>query len=40
MSDLEEAKIALQACKATGLPVVASMVYDAGAEFDRTDLSP
>ena len=36
MSDLEEAKIALQACKATGLPVVASMVYDAGADFDRT----
>ena len=36
MSDLEEARIALQACKATGLPVVASMVYDAGADFDRT----
>ena len=36
MSDLEEAKIALAACKATGLPVVASMVYDAGADFDRT----
>lgn len=36
MSDLEEAKIALKACKATGLPVVASMVYDAGADFDRT----
>jgi 5-methyltetrahydrofolate--homocysteine methyltransferase len=36
MSDLEEAKIALSACKATGLPVVASMVYDAGANFDRT----
>jgi len=35
MSDLEEAKIALQACKATGLPVVASMVYDAGADFDK-----
>lgn len=36
MSDLEEAKIALKACKASGLPVVASMVYDAGADFDRT----
>ena len=36
MSDLEEAKIALKACKATGLPVVASMVYDAGTDFDRT----
>ena len=36
MSDLEEAKIALQACKTTGLPVVASMVYDAGADLDRT----
>ena len=36
MSDLEEAKIALQACKATGLPVVASMVYDAGTDLDRT----
>jgi len=33
---LEEAKIALKACKATGLPVVASMVYDAGDDFDRT----
>jgi len=36
MSDLEEARIALAACKATGLPVVASMVYDAGEELDRT----
>jgi len=36
MSDLEEAKIALKACKATELPVVASMVYDAGSDFDRT----
>lgn len=36
MSDLEEAKIALKACKATGLPVVASMVYDAGENLDRT----
>jgi 5-methyltetrahydrofolate--homocysteine methyltransferase len=36
MSDLEEAKIAVAAAKETGLPVVASMVYDAGKEFDRT----
>lgn len=36
MSDLEEAKIALQACKATGLPVVVSMVYDAGENLDHT----
>lgn len=36
MSDLKEATIALKACKATGLPVVASMVYDTGADFDRT----
>jgi methionine synthase I (cobalamin-dependent) len=36
MSDLDEAKIALRACKETGLPVVTSMVYDAGADVDRT----
>ena len=36
MSDLEEALIALKACKTTGLPVVSSMVYDAGDNFDRT----
>lgn len=36
MSDLEEAKIALQAAKETGLPVCVSMVYDAGADLDRT----
>lgn len=36
MADLEEAKIALKACKTTGLPVVASMVYDTGADLDRT----
>jgi methionine synthase I (cobalamin-dependent) len=36
MSDLGEAKIAVTAAKGTGLPVVASMVYDAGKEFDRT----
>ncbi len=36
MSDLEEAKIALAAAKATGLPVVVSMVFDAGRRKDRT----
>ena len=36
MADVEEAKIAVAAAKETGLPVVASMVYDAGREFDRT----
>ncbi|MCX7016531.1 MAG: homocysteine S-methyltransferase family protein [Candidatus Sumerlaeota bacterium] len=36
MSDLDEAKIAVAAAKETGLPVVASMVYDAGAKKDRT----
>ena len=28
--------MALKACKTTGLPVVASMVYDTGADLDRT----
>lgn len=36
MSDLEEAKIALAAAKRTGLPVVASMVFDSGRDKDRT----
>lgn len=36
MMDIEEAKLAVAAAKATGLPVVASMVYDAGADRDRT----
>lgn len=36
MSDLAEAKIALQAAKTTGLPVVVSMTFDAGADRDRT----
>lgn len=36
MSDLVEAKIALQAAKSTGLPVVACMVFDSGKELDRT----
>jgi methionine synthase I (cobalamin-dependent) len=36
MSDLEEAKIAVQAACETGLPVVACMVFDSGKEKDRT----
>jgi len=34
--DLAEAEIAIAAAKATGLPVVASMVYDSGKDLDRT----
>jgi methionine synthase I (cobalamin-dependent) len=36
MSDLDEAKIALQAAVETGIPVVVCMVFDTGLEFDRT----
>jgi 5-methyltetrahydrofolate--homocysteine methyltransferase len=36
MMDLAEMKIALGAAKETGLPVVASMVYDSGKQKDRT----
>lgn len=36
MADLAEAKLALRAAKATGLPVVACMVFDSGARKDRT----
>lgn len=36
MSDIEEAKLAVAAGKAAGLPVVASMVYDSGQDHDRT----
>ena len=36
MSELGEAVIALKAARETGLPVVVSMVYDSGKEFDRT----
>lgn len=36
MSDLEEATLAVRAAKATGLPVVACMVYDSGRDKDRT----
>ena len=36
MQDLAEARIAIAAAKATGLPVVASMVFDSGKDKDRT----
>ncbi len=36
MSDLAEAKIALEAAKATGLMTVTCMVYDSGKNKDRT----
>ncbi len=36
MSDLEEAEIAVAAAKSTGLPVVACMCFDSGADNDRT----
>lgn len=36
MADLEEAKLAVQGAKATGLPVVACMVFDSGKDKDRT----
>lgn len=36
MSDLEEAKLAVAGAKATGLPVVACMVFDSGKNYDRT----
>ena len=36
MSDLEEASLAVEAARETGLPVVACMVFDSGREHDRT----
>ena len=36
MSDLAEARIAVAAARATGLPVVACMVFDSGPQHDRT----
>ncbi|MCS6777381.1 MAG: homocysteine S-methyltransferase family protein [Chloroherpetonaceae bacterium] len=36
MSDLQEARIALEAARQTGLPVVVCMVYGAGRDGDRT----
>lgn len=35
-ADLEEARIALEAAKATDLPVIVSLVFDSGADGDRT----
>jgi methionine synthase I (cobalamin-dependent) len=36
MSDLDEASIAVESARATGLPVVACMVFDTGRRKDRT----
>lgn len=36
MAELEEAVLAIRAAKATGLPVVGCMVFDSGADLDRT----
>lgn len=36
MGDIQEAEMAVQAAKTTGLPVVACMVYDSGKNKDRT----
>ncbi|NLE39412.1 MAG: hypothetical protein GX621_15430, partial [Pirellulaceae bacterium] len=36
MSDPDETRLAVTAAKSTGLPVVACMVFDSGAEHDRT----
>ena len=36
MAELEEAELALAAAKQTGLPVVACVVFDSGANHDRT----
>jgi methionine synthase I (cobalamin-dependent) len=36
MADLEEAKVAIEACRKTGLPVVVCMVFDSGRNRDRT----
>lgn len=36
MSDLSEAKLAVEAAQGTGLPVVACMLFDSGQQKDRT----
>lgn len=36
MCDVVEARLAVEAAKTTGLPVVACMVFDSGADMDRT----
>jgi methionine synthase I (cobalamin-dependent) len=36
MAELDEARLAIQAARSTGLPVVGCMVFDSGAALDRT----
>jgi methionine synthase I (cobalamin-dependent) len=36
MSDIEEARLAVEAARATGLPVIASFAFDTGRNKDRT----
>jgi methionine synthase I (cobalamin-dependent) len=36
MADLAESRLAIRAAQSTGLPVVACMVFDSGADLDRT----
>ncbi|MHB8861781.1 MAG: homocysteine S-methyltransferase family protein [Pirellulaceae bacterium] len=36
MAELEEAELAIEAARHTGLPIVACMVFDSGAHHDRT----
>ena len=36
MSDLAEATVGVQAARTTGLPVIVSMAFDSGKNFDRT----
>ena len=36
LADLDEAKLAVEAAKRTGLPLVASIVFDSGKDKDRT----
>ena len=36
MSDLAEAKVGVQAARATGLPVIVSLAFDSGKNLDRT----
>lgn len=36
MSEMEEARLAVEAAKATGLPVIASFAFDSGKNKDRT----
>jgi methionine synthase I (cobalamin-dependent) len=36
MAELEEAELAVEAARRTGLPVVACVVFDSGAHHDRT----